>query len=160
MPEAIDEDGWFDKSKLSTQDRRLYDALMIQKRELGSHYYFSTDNGILSLKEKTGNALRMADEISAWNNFLTKHVRYSKNKELYNKKRSEVPANKLLEFDKENTVTSFTPQFYELLDELGHLQSPELTRLQKRQREIISKLKNYQEGIIQPDLVQLGTGID
>lgn len=160
MPDAIDEDGWFDKSKLSSQDKRLYESLMTQKRELGSHYYFSTDNGILSLKEKTGNALRMADEISAWNNFLTKHVRYSKNKELYNKKRSEVPANKLLEFDKENTVTSFTPQFYELLDELGHLQSPELTRLQKRQREIISKLKNYQEGIIQPNLVQLGTGID
>lgn len=160
MPDAIDEDGWFDKSKLSTQDRRLYESLMTQKRELGSHYYFSTDNGILSLKEKTGNALRMADEISAWNDFLTKHVRYSKNKELYNKKRSEIPANKLLEFDKENTVTSFTPQFYELLDELGHLQSPELTRLQKRQREIISKLKNYQEGIIQPNLVQLGTGID
>lgn len=160
MPDAIDEDGWFDKSKLSSQDKRLYESLMTQKRELGSHYYFSTDNGILSLKEKTGNALRMADEISAWNNFLTKHVKYSKNKELYNKKRSEVPADKLLEFDKENTVTSFTPQFYELLDELGHLQSPELTRLQKRQREIISKLKNYQEGIIQPNLVQLGTGID
>lgn len=160
MPEAIDEDGWFDKSKLSTQDRRLYDALMTQKRELGSHYYFSTDNGILSLKEKTGNALRMADEISAWNEFLTKHVRYSKNIELYNKKRSEIPANKLLEFDRENTVTSFTPQFYEILSELGHAQSPELIRLQKRQREIISKLKNYQEGITQPDLTQLGTGID
>lgn len=160
MPDAIDEDGWFDKSKLSTQDRRLYESLMTQKRELGSHYYFSTDNGVLSLKEKTGNALRIADEISAWNEFLTKHVKYSKNKELYNKKRSEVPANKLLEFDKENTVTSFTPQFYELLQELGHLQSPELTRLQKRQREIISKLKNYQEGITQPDLTQLGTGID
>lgn len=160
MPEAIDEDGWFDKSKLSTQDRRLYDALMTQKRELGSHYYFSTGNGILSLKEKTGNALRMADEISAWNEFLTKHVRYSKNIELYNKKRSEIPANKLLEFDRENTVTSFTPQFYEVLSELGHAQSPELIRLQKRQREIISKLKNYQEGITQPDLTQLGTGID
>lgn len=160
MPDAIDEDGWFDKSKLSAQDKRLYDTLMTQKRELGSHYYFSTDNGILSLKEKTGNALRMADEISAWNEFLTKHVRYSKNIELYNKKRSEVPASKLLEFDKENTVTSFTPQFYELLQELGHLQSPELTRLQKRQREIISKLKNYQEGIVQPELTQLGTGID
>lgn len=160
MPEAIDEDGWFDKSKLSTQDRRLYDALMTQKRELGSHYYFSTDNGILSLKEKTGNALRMADEISAWNEFLTKHVRYSKNIELYNKKRSEIPANKLLEFDRENTVTSFTPQFYEVLSELGHARSPELIRLQKRQREIVSKLKNYQEGITQPDLTQLGTGID
>lgn len=160
MPDAIDEDGWFDKSKLSTQDRRLYESLMTQKRELGSHYYFSTDNGILSLKEKTGNALRMADEISAWNEFLTKHVKYSKNKELYDKIRSEVPASKLLEFDRENTVTSFTPQFYELLQELGHLQSPELIRLQKRQREIISKLKNYQEGIIQPDLTQLGTGID
>lgn len=160
MPEAIDKDGWFDKSKLSTQDRRLYDALMTQKRELGSHYYFSTDNGILSLKEKTGNALRMADEISAWNEFLTKHVRYSKNIELYNKKRSEIPANKLLEFDRENTVTSFTPQFYEVLSELGHARSPELIRLQKRQREIISKLKNYQEGITQPDLTQLGTGID
>ena len=160
MPDAIDEDGWFDKSKLSAQDKRLYDTLMTQKRELGSHYYFSTDNGVLSLKEKTGNALRMADEISAWNEFLTKHVKYSKNIELYNKKRSEVPASKLLEFDKENTVTSFTPQFYELLQELGHLQSPELTRLQKRQREIISKLKNYQEGIVQPELTQLGTGID
>lgn len=160
MPEAIDEDGWFDKSKLSTQDRRLYEALMTQKRELGSHYYFSTDNGILSLKEKTGDALRMADEISAWNEFLTKHVRYSKNIELYDKKRSEIPANKLLEFDRENTVTSFTPQFYEVLSELGHAQSPELIRLQKRQREIISKLKNYQEGITQPDLTQLGTGID
>lgn len=160
MPEAIDEDGWFDKLKLSTQDRRLYDALMTQKRELGSHYYFSTDNGILSLKEKTGNALRMADEISAWNEFLTKHVRYSKNIELYNKKRSEIPANKLLEFDRENTVTSFTPQFYEVLSELGHARSPELIRLQKRQREIVSKLKNYQEGITQPDLTQLGTGID
>ena len=160
MPDAIDEDGWFDRSKLSAQDKRLYDTLMTQKRELGSHYYFSTDNGVLSLKEKTGNALRMADEISAWNEFLTKHVRYSKNIELYNKKRSEVPASKLLEFDKENTVTSFTPQFYELLQELGHLQSPELTRLKKRQREIISKLKNYQEGIIQPNLTQLGTGID
>lgn len=160
MPEAIDEGGWFDKSKLSTQDRRLYDTLMTQKRELGSHYYFSTDNGILSLKEKTGNALRMADEISAWNEFLTKHVRYSKNIELYNKKRSEIPANKLLEFDRENTVTSFTPQFYEVLSELGHARSPELIRLQKRQREIVSKLKNYQEGITQPDLTQLGTGID
>lgn len=160
MPEAIDEDGWFDKSKLSAQDRRLYDILMTQKRELGSHYYFSTDNGILSLKEKTGNALRMADEISAWNEFLTKHVRYSKNIELYNKKRSEIPANKLLEFDRENTVTSFTPQFYEVLSELGHARSPELIRLQKRQREIVSKLKNYQEGITQPDLTQLGTGID
>lgn len=160
MPDAIDEDGWFDRSKLSAQDKRLYDTLMTQKRELGSHYYFSTDNGVLSLKEKTGNALRMADEISAWNEFLTKHVRYSKNIELYNKKRSEVPASKLLQFDKENTVTSFTPQFYELLQELGHLQSPELIRLKKRQREIISKLKNYQEGVIQPNLTQLGTGID
>lgn len=160
MPEAIDEDGWFDKSKLSAQDRRLYDALMTQKRELGSHYYFSTDNGILSLKEKTGNALRMADEISAWNEFLTEHIRYSKNIQLYNKKRSEIPANKLLEFDRENTVTSFTPQFYEILSELGHARSPELIRLQKRQREIISKLKNYQEGITQPNLTQLGTGID
>lgn len=160
MPDAIDEDGWFDKSKLSSQDKRLYESLMTQKRELGSHYYFSTDNGILSLKEKTGNALRMADEISAWNEFLTKHVRYSKNIELYNKKRSEIPANKLLEFDRENTVTSFTPQFYEVLSELGHARSPELISLQKRQREIINKLKNYQEGITQPDLTQLGTGID
>jgi hypothetical protein len=29
MPDAIDEDGWFDKSKLSSQDKRLYESLMI-----------------------------------------------------------------------------------------------------------------------------------
>ena len=152
MPEAIDEDGWFDKSKLSAQDRRLYDSLITQKRELGSHYYFSTNNGALSLKEKTGDALRMADEISDWNHFLTKHVKYDKNIELYNKKRSQVPANKLAEFDRENTVASFTPQFYDLLEQLGSLQSPELIKLKKRQSEIINKLKYYQEGIVQPDL--------
>nr|DAF73573.1 MAG TPA: hypothetical protein [Caudoviricetes sp.] len=28
MPDAIDEDGWFDKSKLSARDKRLYDTLM------------------------------------------------------------------------------------------------------------------------------------
>ena len=109
MPGAIDEDGWFDKSKLSAQDQRLYESLITQKRELGSHYYFSTDNGVLSLKEKSGDALQMADEISAWNEFLKEHVQYQKNIDLYNKKRSEVPAHKLLEFDRENTVEAFTP---------------------------------------------------
>ena len=160
MPGAIDEDGWFDKSKLSAQDQRLYESLITQKRELGSHYYFSTDNGVLSLKEKSGDALQMADEISAWNEFLKEHVQYQKNIDLYNKKRSEVPAHKLLEFDRENTVEAFTPQFYELIKELGHLQSPTLSKLKKRQSEIINKLKNYAEGVVQPDLTQSGTGID
>jgi hypothetical protein len=68
--------GFVDLSLLTQNEKRQLDILRRQKRDLGSHYIFEERDGILHVEEKTGNALKMADEISDWNKYIQDKVLY------------------------------------------------------------------------------------
>ena len=61
--------GFVDLSKLTQNERHQLDLLRRQKRDLGSHYIFTDSNGVLVVEEKSGDALKIADEISNWNKY-------------------------------------------------------------------------------------------
>jgi len=66
------------------------EVLRKQKRDLGSHYIFTEENGILKVEPKTGESLKMADEITAWNDYLKNKVNYKPDWTSFNKAKQEL----------------------------------------------------------------------
>ena len=90
-----EEDGkkfnYIDTSKLTSQELKRLKNLRKQKRDLGSHYIITSDKtGLLHVEEKVGDALKVADEISRWNNFLRDHVKYKPDWKTFNKVKEDV----------------------------------------------------------------------
>ena len=90
-----EEDGkkfnYIDTSKLTYQELKRLKNLRKQKRDLGSHYIITSDKtGLLHVEEKVGDALKVADEISRWNNFLRDHVKYKPDWKTFNKVKEDV----------------------------------------------------------------------
>ena len=82
---------YIDTSKLTSQELKRLKNLRKQKRDLGSHYIITSDkNGLLHVEEKVGDALKVADEISRWNNFLRDHVKYKPDWKTFNKVKEDV----------------------------------------------------------------------
>lgn len=82
---------YIDTSKLTSQELKRLKNLRKQKRDLGSHYIITSDkNGLLHVEEKVGDALKVADEISRWNNFLRDHVKYKPDWKIFNKVKEDV----------------------------------------------------------------------
>lgn len=78
---------YIDTTKLTSSELKRLKTLRKQKRDLGSHYIITSDpqTGLLSVEEKQGDALKIADEISSWNQFLRGHVKYKPNWDVFNK---------------------------------------------------------------------------
>lgn len=82
---------YIDTSKLTSQELKRLKNLRKQKRDLGSHYIITSDKtGLLHVEEKVGDALKVADEISRWNNFLRDHVKYKPDWKTFNKIKEDV----------------------------------------------------------------------
>ena len=82
---------YFDQSKLTIEERKRLDLLKIRKRDLACPYIITTtEDGLMHVEAKTGDALRIAEEISQWNNFIGQHVKYKSNMKLFNAIKDEV----------------------------------------------------------------------
>lgn len=160
------ESGLVDLSKLTVNEKHRLEEYRKQKRDLGSHYIFTyASDGILRVEEKTGDALKMADEISQWNRYLTDKVKYKPDWTAFNKAVSDLQAqgatqDEIDAFKRNNTVMRITPEFYDLLHKVvgKAATSDKLEALKARHREIINALKSRQ-GAGRHDLSKLGSGL-
>lgn len=167
IDKCINDDGFVDKSRLTTNEKTQLELLRKQKRNLGSHYIFDERNGIIHVEEKGPEALKMADEISAWNRYIRDKVKYKTNWNLFNEAKQQLinqygqDSQQVRDFISNNTTIRITQEFYELLhDVVGTAATnPELEKLKQRHSEIINALKN-RPGAGSHDLRKLGTGLN
>lgn len=114
---------YFDQSKLTVEERKRLDVLKIRKRDLACPYIITTtEDGLMHVEAKTGDALRIAEEISSWNNFVGQHVKYKSNMKLFNaikdevlgkdveKRLSELQRLSIIPFDKDGKQVDLSPQ--------------------------------------------------
>lgn len=161
------QNGFINLSKLTVNERRQLDILRKQKRNLGSHYIFDEQNGILHVEEKTGDALKMADEISSWNKYITDKIKYKPNWQAFNDAKQQLidqygaNSQEVLSFEKNNTTLRITPEFYDLLHDVVGIaaSTPELQDLKKRHSEILNAIKERQ-GAGAHNLNKLGIGLN
>ena len=159
--------GFVDLSRLTQNEKRQLDLLRRQKRDLGSHYIFTDVNGVLSVEEKTGDALKIAEEISRWNKYITDKVKYKPDWTAFNRAKAEIEAKygkgsqEVIDFERNNTTMRITSDFYDLLhDVVGTAATnQELENLKKRHSEIINALKD-REGAGSHSLNKLGLGLN
>lgn len=160
------ESGLVDLSKLTLNERSQLNQYRRQKRDLGSHYIFTEGtDGILRVDQKTGDALKMADEISEWNKYITDKVKYKPDWTAFNKAISDMQTNGATQdeidaFKRNNTVMRLTPEFYETLHKVvgKGATSKKLEQLKRRHTEIINALKE-REGAGRHNLTKLGSGL-
>lgn len=158
--------GFVDLSKLSVNERRQLEVLRKQKRDLGSHYIFTEENGILKVEPKTGESLKMADEITAWNDYLKNKVNYKPDWTSFNQAKQQLINNgatqqEIQNFERNNTTIRLTSEFYDILQSVSKhsFVSKELNDLKHRHREIINALK-VRPGAGSHNLNKLGTGLN
>ena len=114
---------YFDQSKLTVEERKRLDVLKIRKRDLACPYIITTtEDGLMHVEAKTGDALRIAEEISSWNNFIGQHVKYKSNMKLFNaikdevlgkdveKRLSELQRLSIVPIDKDGKQVDLSPQ--------------------------------------------------
>ena len=114
---------YFDQSKLTVEERKRLDVLKTRKRDLACPYIITTtEDGLMHVEAKTGDALRIAEEISSWNNFIGQHVKYKSNMKLFNaikdevlgkdveKRLSELQRLSIIPFDKDGKQVDLSPQ--------------------------------------------------
>ena len=161
------ESGLVDLSKLTLNERHQLEQYRREKRDLGSHYIFTYgSDGILRVEEKVGDALKMADEISEWNKYITDKVKYKPDWTAFNKAISDMQAagatqEEIDQFKRNNTVMRLTPEFYDLLHKVvgKAATSPKLEQLKHRHKEILNALKERQ-GAVAHNLSKLGSGLN
>lgn len=160
--------GFVDLSKLTISERRQLDVLRKQKRDLGSHYIFTEDpdTGILHVENKVGEALQMADEITAWNRHIAERVKYKPNWDAFNEAKQQLidsgaSQQEVDDFIRNNTTTRITSEFYDTLrTAVGKsATTPELEDLKRRHSEILNAIKERQ-GAGSHNLNKLGVGLN
>lgn len=162
--DAINEDGYIDSSRLTNVQKQRIKDLRKQKRELACPYVFdSLSDGTVTLREKVGEDARIASEISKWNKFIQKHIKYKQNDEKFQKalNRFEKDSEEYKQFIKDNTIQIINPQFWEYLRKSNttSIQTEEYEELKDRYRAIVEHIKRKQ-GMHVPDLDLLGSGIN
>lgn len=158
--------GLVDLSKLTLNERSQLNMYRKQKRDLGSHYIFTEGtDGILRVEEKVGDALKMADEISEWNKYITDKVKYKPDWTAFNKAIADMQSegatqDEIDEFKRNNTVMRITPEFYDILHRTvgTAATSKKLEQLKRRHSEILQALK-MREGAGRHNLTKLGSGL-
>lgn len=169
VEKAVDEFGYINMSLLTQNEKLQLDHYRKEKRNLGVHYIFTEDSqGILHVEEKSGEALKMANEISSWNSYISNKVKYKPDWDKFNKAKQIIVdkygenSQEVLSFVKNNTVQKLTEDFYNLLRLVSHSnnQMPkEFEDLKKRRSEIINALK-FRTGAGSHNLNKLGLGLN
>lgn len=109
---------------------------------------------------KTGDDLLIANELSAFNEVVQKHVKYKTDKERYNKDRSKIVAkygedsSQLALWESRNLKKQYTQEFYDQLDSLIKAeQSDDYKEAVKKRREFQQLFKDPYTNKINPDLM-------
>lgn len=109
---------------------------------------------------KTGDDLLIANELSAFNEVVQKHVKYKTDKERYNKDRSKIVAkygegsSQLTLWESRNLKKQYTQEFYDQLDSLIKAeQSNDYKEAVKKRREFQQLFKDPYTNKINPDLM-------
>lgn len=160
---AMTEDGFVDTNKLKPYERQRLADLRNQKRELACPYIFhELTDGTITLEEKVGEDAEIARQISAWNAFIAKHVKYKAREDKFNEALSkyEPGSEEYKRFVGANRIQIINPKLWEVALGANRIeQTKEYQELQERYRAIVNHTKRHQ-GYTQPNLDLLGLGID
>lgn len=171
LSKQYDEDGYFMPHRLGSSDRDLLERLQREKQQLSNFYdRIEVSSGEVKIVPKTGDALRMAEEIHAWYNYINGKLKYKPNVEKYSaglKKLKDLqakgsPSEKVkierwiqsyLHF---NSKLQYTEDFQNLLNQChSGEQDKRLAILQERKRKLLIPAKDVNNALASPDLQNL-----
>lgn len=172
LSKQYDEDGYFMPYRLGRSDRDLLERLQREKQQLSNFYdRIEVSFGKVEIVPKTGDALRMAEEIHAWYNYINGKIKYKPNVEKYNaglKKLQDQLQNassssEKLKIQKRiksyvyyNSKLQYTEDFQNLLNEChSGEQDKRLAILQERRRKLLIPAKDVNNALASPDLQNL-----
>lgn len=175
LSKQYDEDGYFMPYRLGKSDRDLLERLQREKWQLSNFYdRIEVSFGKVEIVPKTGDALRMAEEIHAWYNYINGKIKYKPNVEKYNaglKKLQDQLQNansssEKLKIQKRiksyvyyNSKLQYTEDFQNLLNEChSGEQDKRLAILQERRRKLLIPAKDVNNALASPDLQNLTVG--
>ena len=172
LSKQYDEDGYFMPYRLGRSDRDLLERLQREKQQLSNFYdRIEVSSGKVEIVPKTGDALRMAEEIHAWYNYINGKIKYKPNVEKYNaglKKLQDQLQNassssEKLKIQKRiksyvyyNSKLQYTEDFQNILNEChSGEQDKRLAILQERRRKLLIPAKDVNNALASPDLQNL-----
>lgn len=172
LSKQYDEDGYFMPYRLGRSDRDLLERLQREKQQLSNFYdRIEVTSGEVKIVPKTGDALRMAEEIHAWYNYINGKIKYKPNVEKYNaglKKLQDQLQNassssEKLKIQKRiksyvyyNSKLQYTEDFQNLLNEChSGEQDKRLAILQEKRRKLLIPAKDVNDALASPDLQNL-----
>ena len=172
LSKQYDEDGYFMPYRLGRSDRDLLERLQREKQQLSNFYdRIEVSSGEVKIVPKTGDALRMAEEIHAWYNYINGKIKYKPNVEKYNaglKKLQDQLQNASSQSEKlkiqkriksyvyYNSKWQYTEDFQNLLNEChSGEQDKRLAILYERRRKLLIPAKDVNDALASPDLQNL-----
>lgn len=146
-------------ARLTADEQRDYKQLMEEKQALSSFYFIEKDSTgkITSFKQKQPGTFeyRMAEELTAWNNFLKGQVKYKSNKNRYEEDRQKLinaygaHSPEVKSFENYFTATRVNQHFYDLVG--SQPSTPALQSLFARRATIVNSVKQ-KTGYYMPNL--------
>lgn len=171
LSKQYDEDGYFMPHRLGSSDRDLLERLQREKQQLSNFYdRIEVSSGNVKIVPKTGDALRMAEEIHAWYNYINGKLKYKPNMEKYSaglKKLKDLQekgsASEKIKIGKQiksylyyNSKLQYTEDFQNLLNQChSGEQDKRLAILQERKRKLLIPAKDVNNALASPDLQNL-----
>lgn len=172
LSKQYDEDGYFMPYRLGRSDRNLLERLQREKQQLSNFYdRIETSSGEVKIVPKTGDALRMAEEIHAWYNYINGKIKYKPNvekysaglKKLQDQLQNASSSSEKLKIQKRiksyvyyNSKLQYTEEFQNLLNEChSGEQDKRLAILQERKRKLLIPAKDVNNALASPDLQNL-----
>ena len=172
LSKQYDEDGYFMPYRLGASDRNLLERLQREKQQLSNFYdRIEVSSGEVKIVPKTGDALRMAEEIHAWYNYINGKIKYKPNVEKYSAglkklqdqlQNASSPSEKLKikkrikSYVYYNSKLQYTEEFQNLLNEChSGEQDKRLAILQERRRKLLIPAKDVNNALASPDLQNL-----
>lgn len=171
LSKQYDEDGYFMPHRLGSSDRALLERLQREKQQLSNFYdRIEVSSGNVKIVPKTGDALRMAEEIHAWYNYINGKLKYKPNAEKYSaglKKLKDLQekgsASEKIKIGKQiksylyyNSKLQYTEDFQNLLNQChSGEQDKRLAILQERKRKLLIPAKDVNNALASPDLQNL-----
>lgn len=171
LSKQYDEDGYFMPHRLGSSDRDLLERLQREKQQLSNFYdRIEVSSGEVKIVPKTGDALRMAEEIHAWYNYINGKLKYKPNAEKYSaglKKLKDLQekgsASEKVKIEKQirsylyyNSKLQYTEDFQNLLNQChSGEQDKRLAILQERKRKLLIPAKDVNNALASPDLQKL-----
>lgn len=174
LSKQYDEDGYFMPYRLGASDRNLLERLQREKQQLSNFYdRIEVSSGKVKIVPKTGDALRMAEEIHAWYNYINGKIKYKPNvkkysaglKKLQDQLQNASSLSEKLKIQKRiksyvyyNSKLQYTEEFQNLLNEChSGEQDKRLAILQERRRKLLIPAKDVNNALASPDLQNLTT---